>query len=160
MRKAGKLIFIPVIFFILFSCKTAADKKVQQYSVSQDEKSEENNKKMVMDFYQALFGDKNLDAIDQYIGDVYIQHNPGAQDGKEALKKFLEPYFSNAPREKVDFRHVAADGDLVFLHIRSVRGDQVSAIVDIFRIENGKIVEHWDVIQQVPDNSVNPHPMF
>lgn len=121
---------------------------------------QEANKKMVVEFYQQLFGDKNPDAINKYIGDKYIQHNPGLPDGKEALLNAVKTWFKDAPKEKVDFQHVAADGDLVFLHVKSKSGPKVRAIVDIFRIENGKIVEHWDVIQEVPEKSANDHPMF
>lgn len=121
---------------------------------------QESNKKMVLEFYQELFGDKNPDAINKYIGDRYIQHNPGLPDGKEALLQAVKIWFKDAPKEKVDFRHVAADGDLVFLHVRSSLGPKIKAIVDIFRIENGKIVEHWDVIQEVPEKSANDHPLF
>jgi predicted SnoaL-like aldol condensation-catalyzing enzyme len=121
---------------------------------------QESNKKMVVEFYQELFGDKNVDAINKYIGDKYIQHNPGLPDGKEALINAVKIWFKDAPKEKVDFQHVAADGDLVMLHVRNNSGLKVRAIVDIFRIENGKIVEHWDVIQEVPDKSANDHPMF
>lgn len=81
-------------------------------------------------------------------------------DGKEALINAMKVCFKDAPKEKVDFRHVAADRDLVFLHVRGKFCGKLSAIVDISRIENGKIVEHWDVIQEVPDKSANDHPMF
>lgn len=121
---------------------------------------QESNKKIVVEFYQQLFGDKNPEAINKYIGDKYIQHNPGLPDGKEALLNAVKVWFKDAPKEKVDFQHVAADGDLVFLHVKSKSGPKLRAIVDIFRIENGKIVEHWDVIQEVPEKSVSDHPMF
>lgn len=119
------------------------------------------NKKMVVDFYQKLFGDKDISVIDQYIAENYIQHNPIAADGRQAIKDIATKWIANQPKTKVDFQKVAADGDLVFLHIKSksFSGKDVS-LIDIFRIKNGKIVEHWDVMQEVPDKSANPHPMF
>jgi predicted SnoaL-like aldol condensation-catalyzing enzyme len=75
---------------------------------------------MVVTFYQELFGNKNLDASDQYIGDVYIQHNPMAPDGKDALRAFLEPWFKDAPKDSVDIQFVGAYADRVFLHIRTI----------------------------------------
>jgi predicted SnoaL-like aldol condensation-catalyzing enzyme len=68
---------------------------------------------------------------------------------------------ANGPKTKIDFRHVAADGDLVFLHIKAKNFDgKDMALVDIFRLKNGKIVEHWDVMQDVPATAANAHPMF
>jgi predicted SnoaL-like aldol condensation-catalyzing enzyme len=119
-----------------------------------------DNKKMVAEFYQELFGDKNIEAIDKYIGDEYIQHNPLLPDGKEVLKNAFSQWFKDAPKDKIDIRHLSADGDLVYIHTRAKFGNKVSSVLDIFRIENGKIVEHWDVIQEVPEKSANPHPMF
>ncbi len=123
-------------------------------------KQAESNKKMVMEFYQQLFGDKNPDAILKYLKEDYIQHNPILPDGRDTLCKSVKIWFKNAPKEKVDFQRVIADGDLVVLHIRSKMGNKTRAIVDIFRIEDGKIAEHWDVIQEVPEKSANNHPMF
>lgn len=145
------LLFLTSQLYIHGQSQSDGLKKFQQ---------QESNKKMVLEFYQELFGDKNPDAINKYIGDKYIQHNPGLPDGKEALLQAVKIWFKDAPKEKVDFRHVAADGDLVFLHVRSSLGPKIRAIVDIFRIENGKIVEHWDVIQEVPEKSANDHPLF
>ncbi len=120
----------------------------------------ENNKKIVADFYQELFGDKNIDAINKYIGDIYIQHNPYVADGKEALIDGCKQWFKNAPKEKIDIQHIAADGDLVFIHLKSHEGAKTVSVIDIFRIKDGKIVEHWDVAQAVPDKAANSHPMF
>jgi predicted SnoaL-like aldol condensation-catalyzing enzyme len=121
---------------------------------------EENNKKMVVEFYQQLFGDKDPEAILKYVKEDYIQHNPILPDGRDTLYKSVKVWFKNAPKDKVDFQRVIAEGDLVVLHIRSKMGDKTRAVVDIFRIEDGKIAEHWDVIQEVPEKSANNHPMF
>jgi predicted SnoaL-like aldol condensation-catalyzing enzyme len=120
----------------------------------------EKNKKMVADFYQELFGDKDTNAINKYIGDVYIQHNPTLPDGKQALIDACKKWFKGQPKEKIDIQHIAADGNLVFIHTRSHEGSKTFSVIDIFRIEDGKIVEHWDVGQAVPEKSANSHPMF
>ncbi len=120
----------------------------------------EENKKMVASLYQEVFGDKNIDAVDKYIGDTYIQHNPTVADGKEALKAALKVWFKDAPKEKIDIQHIGADGNFVYLHTKSKRGNKTFSVMDIFRIDGGKIVEHWDVIQEVPAKAANDHPMF
>jgi predicted SnoaL-like aldol condensation-catalyzing enzyme len=76
------------------------------------------------------------------------------------LKEAATQWFKGAPKEKIDIQHIAADGDLVFIHLRANMGGKVNSVIDIFRLENGKITEHWDVIQEVPAKSANPHPMF
>jgi predicted SnoaL-like aldol condensation-catalyzing enzyme len=159
-------LLLPAIFLSLFALLSACqnEKKESQSSAVEDQQTTmdqlEKNKEMVVTFYQELFGNKNLEAIDQYIGDVYIQHNPMAPDGKEALKAFLKPWFENVPKDTVDIQFAGAYDDRVFLHIRTHMGGKEYAVVDMFRIENGKIVEHWDVIQEVPENAVSEHPMF
>lgn len=120
----------------------------------------EENKHMIASMYQEIFGDKNIDAVDKYIGDNYIQHNPGVADGKEALKSALKIWFKNAPKEKIDIQHLGADGNFVYIHTKSKRGDKTISVIDIFRVDGGKAVEHWDVIQEVPAKSANDHPMF
>ncbi len=120
----------------------------------------ESNKKLIADFYQELFGDKNIDAIDKYIGNTYIQHNPHVTDGKESLKDALKNWFKDAPKEKIDIQHIGADGDFVYIHTKSHNGAKIYSIIDIFRIQEGKVVEHWDVIEEVPEKSANSHPMF
>ena len=120
----------------------------------------EANKKLVADMYQEVFGDKNIDALDKYLVPDYIQHNPSAADGRQALKDLLKVWFKDAPKTKIDIQHIGADGDFVYIHTRSKMGDKVFSVIDIFRIENGKIAEHWDVHEAVPEKSANDHPMF
>ncbi len=124
-------------------------------------KQEEANKKLVLTFYQKLFGDKNTEAIDTYLSKDYKQHNPSVADGSEALKNAIKIWFEGAVKESVNIPHVASDGDLVFLHVKSTNSEgKTVAIMDIFRVTKNKITEHWDVIQEVPKNALNPHAMF
>lgn len=120
----------------------------------------EENKMMVANLYQEIFGDKNIDAVDKYIGDNYIQHNPAVGDGKEALKEALRVWFKDAPKEKIDIQHIGADGNFVYIHTKSKQGNKTISVMDIFRVDGGKVVEHWDVMQEVPAKSANDHPMF
>jgi predicted SnoaL-like aldol condensation-catalyzing enzyme len=141
--------------------KAANDSLTKQITLYADTlRQNEFNKKIVADFYQQLFGDKDLSAIDKYIGDVYIQHNPGLKDGKEELKNAAAVWFKGAPKEKIDIRHIGSDGKFVYIHTRATRGTKTESVLDIFRLENGKITEHWDIIQEVPQKTENPHPMF
>jgi len=171
MNKAKlALLSLTSLAILLFSCNrkdngTATQTKIDSLSkeiqtLSDNQKQIEANKKLVADFYQELFGDKEVNAIDKYIGDVYIQHNPSVADGKEALKQAVTQWFTGAPKEKIDIQHLSAEGDLVYIHTKSVRGATTVSIIDIFKIENGKVVEHWDVGQEVPKKSANSHPMF
>ena len=122
---------------------------------------EARNKALVLAFYQQLFGDKDVAAIERYVAEGYIQHNPNVPTGRAPIQQLFSKVFAGAPKTKVDIRRVAADGDLVWLHVRAPGPDgRMSAIVDIFRVEGERIVEHWDVIQQVPDRAANDNTMF
>jgi predicted SnoaL-like aldol condensation-catalyzing enzyme len=121
------------------------------------------NKALVLKAYQALFGDHDLAAVDRYWAKDYVQHNPYMVDGTEAVKQFVEKIgLFNAPKFKVEFLRVASEGDLVFLETRQPKmgNNPEMVIVDIFRVANGKIAEHWDVMQAVPTDAVNPRPMY
>ena len=122
----------------------------------------EANKKNVVAFYEKAINDKDFDAASKYLGSRYIQHNPTAPDGAEGLKGFIGFLKSKFPQSKSEIQRVVAEGDDVILHVQSVRepGTRGRAIVDIFRLENGKIVEHWDVAQDIPEKAANANGMF
>lgn len=164
------LLSLIALTFLLFSCNSKENGTTTQanidslnqqiQSLPDNQKQIEANKKLVADFYQDVFGNKEIALIDKYIGDTYIQHNPLVADGKEALKQAATQWFKGAPKVKIDIQHLSAEGDLVYIHTKSIRGAKTASVIDIFKIENGKIVEHWDLIQEVPEKSANPHPMF
>jgi predicted SnoaL-like aldol condensation-catalyzing enzyme len=122
----------------------------------------EANKKAVLEFYDKALNQKDFDAASKYFGPHYIQHNPGAQDGIEGFKALIAMRKEKFPDTKSEIKRAFAEGDYVILHVHGVRepGDRGVAIVDIFRLENGKIVEHWDVIQPVPEKTANDNGMF
>ena len=122
----------------------------------------EQNKKVVVDFYEKAINQKDFEAASKHIGPRYTQHNPVAADGPEGLKAFLGCLREKFPNAKSEIKRVFADGDYVILHVHSVRepGARGSAIVDIFKLDNGKVVEHWDVIQPIPEKAANSNGMF
>ena len=123
---------------------------------------QEINKQNVMDFYDCLINRKDFDAARAHVGPGYTQHNPLWPSGIDGMKTFAETLRRDFPDAKSEIKRAFADGDFVILHIHSVRtpGSRGRAIVDIFRMEHGKIVEHWDVIQDIPETSANPNGMF
>lgn len=122
----------------------------------------EQNKKVVVDFYEKAINQKDFEAAAKHIGSRYTQHNPVAADGPEGLKAFLQFLREKFPNAKSEIKRVFADGDYVILHVHSVRepGARGNAIVDIFKLENGKVVEHWDVVQPIPEKAANSNGMF
>jgi predicted SnoaL-like aldol condensation-catalyzing enzyme len=127
-----------------------------------DDQQEEANKKTVVAFYEAALNQKDFTAARKYMGPRYTQHNPTAPDGPDGFKKFIDFLREKYPQSHSDIKQAFADGDYVILHVHAKREPNTagSAIVDIFKLENGKIVEHWDVIQPVPDKSANSNGMF
>jgi predicted SnoaL-like aldol condensation-catalyzing enzyme len=122
----------------------------------------EQNRQIVEAFADIFYRQKDVrKAFMEYVSDNYIQHNPNILDGREAAIDMLEPKFSN-PEASFDIKRILVDGDLAVIHLHGKMNKTRlgGAVADFFRLENGKIVEHWDVLQPVPENAVNPHPMF
>ncbi len=127
-----------------------------------DAPQHETNKKNVAEFYEQAINRKDFEAASKYLGSRYTQHNPVAADGPEGLKAFIQFLRDKFPGARSEIKRVFADGDYVILHVHAVRepGTRGSAIVDIFKLENGKIVEHWDVRQGIPEKAANSNGMF
>jgi len=124
--------------------------------------AQEENKRIVTEFYEKALNQKDFEAASTYFGPHYIQHNPAARDGIEGFKAFLQFLREKFPNSHSEIKRVFADGDYVILHVHAVRepGTRGLAIVDIFRLVNGKIVEHWDVRQDIPETAANTNGMF
>jgi predicted SnoaL-like aldol condensation-catalyzing enzyme len=123
----------------------------------------EANKRMVHEFYNLAFNEKQPEeAVRRYVGPYYRQHNPQAGDGPEPFIQFVRGFTQTFPNLRFEFKRQIAEGDLVVIHNHLVRqpGDRGVAVMDIFRLENGKIVEHWDVLQDVPEQAANTNTMF
>jgi len=122
----------------------------------------EINKQNVTEFYDKAINQKDFAAAEKYLGDTYTQHNPNVTDGKEGLKALIQYLRDNYPNAHSEFVRVFAEGDYVIVHVHSLREPNTRgrAIFDLFRLENGKIVEHWDAVQDVPETSVNSNGMF
>ena len=122
----------------------------------------EANKQLVVAFYNAAINEKDYAKAVTFLGPEYRQHNPTAGDGAAGLKAFVEFLRAKFPTQHGDIRQVIAEKDLVVLHVHSTRDDGTPgrAIVDIFRVAHGKVVEHWDVIQDIPQKSANDNGMF
>ena len=123
----------------------------------------EKNKSNAQAFYDLMFNRcEPRKAVEQFVGDEYIQHNPHVADGKEAFIEYFERMAAEYPGKVTHFRRSIAEGNFVVLHCHQVwPGDQDYAGIDIFRFDaDGKIVEHWDVLQVIATASKNDNGLF
>ncbi len=131
-------------------------------AASAETPQERANIKTVKEFYNKALNDKDFAAASKYLGNRYTQHNPTAKDGPEGLKGFIDFLRDKFPQSHSEIVQAFADGDYVILHVRSIRtpGTQGRAIFDLFKLEHGKVVEHWDAVQDIPASSANSNGMF
>ncbi len=122
----------------------------------------EHNKELVMRFLNEFMIAHKVDVLDDLLGPTYKQHNPGLGHGKAELIKFFQDFWEIHPWPGYYLKRIIAENDLVAIHYHfQPDPDEAGyAIVDIFRIEDGKLAEHWDVCQTMPEKSKNNSPMF
>ena len=123
----------------------------------------EANKRIIQDYAELAFNQrKPEEAVAKYQGPYYRQHNPGSPDGPEPFIRVVNWLAQTYPSFRLELKRILAEGDLVVTHSQLIRepGDRGMAVVDIFRLENRRVVEHWDVVQEIPERSANNNTMF
>jgi predicted SnoaL-like aldol condensation-catalyzing enzyme len=127
-------------------------------------RSDEDEAKLalVRGMYENVLFALDADRVDDYVAQDYLQHSSLAEPGIEGLKAWLRRMRVESSEARQTLHHLLVDGDRVMGHTHVVRwpGDRGCAVMDIYRIQDGKIKEHWDVIQEIPEHPVNPNPMF
>lgn len=123
----------------------------------------DRNKQTVIDFITRSFNEKQpMDAVAKYVGATYIQHDPQSADGAEAFVQMAMGFASQFPQLHIDVKRVIAEGDLVAAHVLITMAPEIPGMagVEIYRLDDGKIVEHWNVLQPVPEQAANDNTMF
>ena len=124
--------------------------------------SKHNNRAIITEFARLFYVEREVKrAFETFVVPDYIQHNPGIADGREAAVEALAPMFADRVKS-FTIKRILIDGDMAVIHVpvRPTPDSRGASVFDMYRLENGKIVEHWDAIQLVPGKSANPHPMF
>jgi predicted SnoaL-like aldol condensation-catalyzing enzyme len=131
--------------------------------VSAQAQAAPSSKEIVVAYFRMMFEDKDVEgATKKYVGTPFVQHDPYIADGSDPVADYYLPYFEQHPQASADIKRVIAEGDMVMIHSlwKDSPEDRGQAAVDIYRVQNGKIVEHWDVSQDVPENPANANSMF
>ena len=123
---------------------------------------QERNRRHAIAFYEMAYLGQPREAAEKYLGDEYIQHNPLVGDGKDAFVDYFERMAADYPGKTIEFVRSVSEGDLVALHTHQTWPDGNEYVtMDFLRFdERGRIVEHWDTIQEIPDSSANGNPMY
>lgn len=121
----------------------------------------QKNKETAIAFYKTAYEGNPKKAVEWYVGEQYIQHNPHVEDGKEAFIAYFERLHQENPNKSIKFVRAVAEGDLVALHTHQVWPEKEYVTMDFFRFDDkGKVVEHWDAIQVVPEKQAHTNGMF
>ena len=122
----------------------------------------EINKKNAIEFYKMAYEGNPRKAVELFVGSGYIQHNPLVGDGIEPFIAYFEKMAKEYPNKNIEFVRAVAEGNMVALHTHQKwPGDEEYVTMDFFRFdENGKMVEHWDSMQQIPEFSMNGNTMY
>lgn len=139
-----------------------AAKKAAPRSAAAEAARLTRNKELVLALYKALIGDKDYEAASRFMGETYRQHAPYAADGHDGVRNWIAGFKQAFPDHRYEVKRIIAEGDMVVLHLHGMNGPNPhgESVVDIFRIENGKVVEHWDIIQPIPETADNANSMF
>jgi predicted SnoaL-like aldol condensation-catalyzing enzyme len=142
--------------------KSRAAKRVRDDSLAREKARLRRNKQLVLAFYAKMIGEKDPEAARRFMGEPYVQHSPYAKDGFEGVAEFARTFKRDFPNHTYDVKRVIAEGDYVMLHLHGKQGlsPHGEAVIDVFRVARGKVVEHWDVIQPLPEHSENPNGPF
>lgn len=129
---------------------------------SRDLAAEEANRALVIEFYDQFFNKHQVEQAGRVVAEDYIQHNPDVPDGKAPFVGYFAGFFKENPESRARIVRSATADDLVYLHVHSTTGpkDRGQAVIDIFRVKDGLIVEHWDILQDVPAEAANDNTMF
>lgn len=124
-------------------------------------REEQVNKEIVVEAYQRTFGDLDVAAIDEFFSEDFKQHNPTIADGPEGVKELVRTLSAQGvKKQKIEFKHIIAEGDVVILHSRYEMAGAEWRFIDIYRVENGRLAEHWDAMMQMPEARANSNSMF
>ena len=154
--------FRTILMALLLALTVLTGGQVMAQDTRRDLMTEEANLKLVVNFYEQFFNKHEVARAAEVVSEDYKQHNPEVPDGKKPFVDYFSQFFKETPQSKARIVRTATSGDLVWLQVHSTNSpsDRGQAVLDIFRVKNGKIVEHWDITQDIPEKSANENTMF
>ena len=122
----------------------------------------ERTKQTATGFLDTVYNQHDVGAIERFVAEDYRQHNPNMPDGRQPLIDWTAGILAKYPEFRMNIKRVLGENDLAVVHSHAVAfpGHAGKAVIDIFRIRDGKVVEHWDVAQDVPTEAANDNGMF